>query len=230
MSDIWEDLAIAVAARLEFERRCLRERLIDEFTVVRFAAEYLATKWPGEIRPGEPHPNMQGAFLDLVGLRPRAHAYDLALEAKWLKEKSGTRQWLREIIVDLFRLQHFSTSTVQGVIRVVLVAGTHEKIEEEIFQRDVQTGGGTTKAIPHLLPQQVNQQFQRFGIRQCDQSMRKWLVGCNEELGKQLPSSYKARLAARYSTLPNDPKAYEVVVWLAKCPKNWQSFDPAVEW
>ena len=218
-----------MAARLEFERRCLRERLIDEFTVVRFAAEYLAAKWRGELRPGEPHPDMQGAFLDLVGLRPRADTYDLGLEAKWLKEKSGKRQWLREVVVDLFRLQHFSTRTVQGITRVVLVAGTHEKIEEEIFQRVVQTGGGTTNAITHLLPQQVNQKFQRFAIRQCDHRMRTWLVGCHRELGKNLPSTYDARLVARYCTL-NDPKGYEVVVWLSKCPRNWQSFNPTVVW
>ena len=229
---VFFDLAIAVGTRLEFERRCLREPLIDESTIVRFAAEYLAARWPGEIRPNEPHPELSGKFIDLVGIRPRSEKYDLGLEAKWLKADSGTRQWLKEITVDLFRLQHFKEDVVQDAERILVVAGTSEKIKKEIFEKTVQTGGGTTQAMSYVLPSQISSTYKKFQIRNCDTEIRKWLLGCHEKIGKDinLPSTYDARLAARYSSLTKSDEAIEVIVWRTKRPTGWGSFNPSREW
>jgi hypothetical protein len=201
MIELWQNLAVAVGSRIEFERRCNRSRLLDESAVVRFGAEYLQSQWNGEIRVGEPHQDLAGKFVDLVGTRPLAETFGLVLEGKWLKDDGGDREWLKEIVVDLFRLQHLTTNTAQGAERILLVAGTRKMMRDHILRRKVHSDvGHSVRAMPHVLPERANDALTRFQIRNADANARRWLRKCHEKLGCNLPSTYNATLAGHYRT------------------------------
>jgi hypothetical protein len=228
--ELWQHLALAVACRIEFEQCCGRGALVDESAVVRFAAEYLQAKWDGPIRANVPHGNIPKKFVDVVGTRPRTNDLDLALEAKWAKSEGGTREWLVELVRDLYRLQHFTTHMVQGAARVLLVAGHHDKIREQLLTRKVHaTSGGSVLALPHILPTAFASTVQKIQVRNTDTSMRKWLTKCHSTLGASLPSTYDARLVGHSRTGDTD-SAVEVYVWATYRPKGWGSFNPNVEW
>jgi hypothetical protein len=230
---MWQDLAIAVGSRLEFERKCGRGGLLDESTAVRCAAEYLQAVWNGQINVNEPHDDMPGKFIDLVGTKPRGNNLGLALEAKWLKDDGGTRQWLKEVTVDIFRLQHFTTNVAQNADRVILVAGIRSMIQEKLATYKVDAGGGSTLGIKHVLPTRFSQDFAKFDIRNADVEARNWFKLCHKKLdktlGTNLPSTYNARLAGHYRTWKGIG-AVEVLVWLTRRPQGWGSFNPTVEW
>lgn len=230
MTDIWQGLAIGVACRIEFERQCARGGLLDESAIVRFAAEFLQARWPGDIRVCERHPDLPGAFVDLVGLTPQGKSIDLALEAKWVKDGGGTREWLKEITVDVFRLQHFTSGTAQGVSRAILVAGVRTRMKDEVWDRSVQTGAKSSiTALPLVLPPNPSATASKMPIRKAEQGARRWLKACHKDLGVALPSSYDARLAGHYRTGADD-RGVEAAVWLTTRPQGWGSFDPSSEW
>ncbi|MCH7905623.1 MAG: hypothetical protein IH944_13790 [Armatimonadetes bacterium] len=229
MSDTWRDLAVAVASRIEFERRCDRLGFVDEFTAVRFSAEFLDSQRTGKIRTEEPHPDISNKFIDLVRETKRGKQLDLGMEAKWLRPTGSTRSWLKELAVDLFRLQHFRTGTKQGTHRVLLVVGTHDMIKDNIFDRNVQTGGGSKRGLPFILPENLSTTFTKFEIRNCRPEARKWLRSCRVNLGVNLPSTYDARLAARH-VAASDNDAIEAVVWVTRRKPSWKSFDDNRAW
>lgn len=226
---MWQDLAIAVGSRLEFERRCKRGSLLDESAAVRCAAEYLQAVWNGQIAVNDPHDDMPGKFVDLTATKPRSTRLGLALEAKWLRDEGGTRQWLKEVAVDVFRLQHLTANMAQNADRVVLVAGVHNKIQEKLLTYKVDAGGGSTLGIRHVLPTRSSQAFAKLDIRHCEPEARRWLKLCHKKLGTNLPSTYDARLAGHYRTWKGN-EAVEVLVWLTRRPQGWGSFNPTVEW
>jgi len=230
MNDLWQNLAVAVVSRIEFERRCNRSRLLDESAVVRFAAEYLQAQWNGEIRVAEPHPDLAGKFVDLVGTKPKAEKFGLVLEGKWLKDDGGDREWLKEIAVDLFRLQHLKTKMAQGSERILLVAGTRGMTLDHLLRRKVHSDlGHSIRALPHILPERANDTLTKFEIRKADVNARRWLRKCHERLGFDLPSTYTARLAGHYRSWLGR-EGCEIFVWLTKRPQGWGSFDPSAEW
>lgn len=229
MSEQWNDLAVAVACRVEFENRCGRVGFIDEHTVVRFAAEFLDAHRTGSIESEIPHPDIKNKFIDLVRHTPRGKQLDLGIEAKWLRPSGSTRAWLKEVAVDLFRLQHFRTGTAQGAHRVLMVVGFQSMLETELFGRKVQTGGGTAAGLPFILPTSKSAHFQSFNLRDCPKEARKWLRSCKGELGLNLPSTYEARLAAQYSTREG-PDPVCACVWVTRRKQNWQTFDLKKAW
>lgn len=230
MADIWQHLAAAVACRIEFERRCSRGALLDESGVVRFAAEFFQAEWKGDIRVGEPHPDLAGKFIDLVGTTPQGGSLNLALEAKWLKNDGGDREWMKEIACDVFRLQHLTTGTAQGCDRVVLAAGTREMMRDHLWTRSVHTGlGSSVLALPIILPRSVSATMAKFQIRQCAAEARQWLKRCHTKLGAPLPSTFDASMAGHYRTWIG-ADAVEVAVWVCTRPQGWGSFDAAAEW
>ena len=229
MSEIWQDLAMAVGSRLEFERRCKRGGLLDEAAAVRSAAEYLQAVWNGQIEVSDPHDDIPGKFVDLTATKPRSASLGLALEAKWLRDEGGTRQWLKEVAVDVFRLQHLTSNMAQNAERVVLAAGGRNRIRDKLLTYRVDAGGRSTLGIKHVLPTRFSLEFAKFDIRHCEQEARKWLKLCHTKLGTNLPSTYDARLAGHYRTWKGDD-AVEVLVWLTRRPQGWGSFNPTTEW
>ena len=224
----WQHLAIAVAGRLEFERECNRGALLNESTVVRYTAEYCQANWNGTINVNFPHPGINRKYIDLTGTMPRSPQIGLAVEAKWIRD-GGTRDWIKEVAVDLFRLQHITTNTAQGAVRVILVAGTHSYLRAQLVNRRVRTGGGLVRALPIILPICVTEEFQSFDVRNANLAARQWLRKCQEELGRDLPSTYKAHLSGHYRTGHGDG-ACEVYIWVTKRPQGWGSFDPNIQW
>ena len=183
--NIWQGLATAVACRIEFERQCMRGALVDESTVVRFAAEYLQAQWEGPIEVSFPHPDMDGKFIDLVGKKRFNDQVNLMMEAKWLKQDSGTRQWLREVILDLFRLQHATTGVSQGSDRVLLVVGHRKMVKEQISERLVQSDGPNVLAISHVLPlvKTADGSLDSYKMLEGDKVIRRWIKNCRSKLG-----------------------------------------------
>jgi hypothetical protein len=230
---MWQDLAMAVGSHLEFERKCQRGGLLDESTVVRCAAEYFQAVWKGRIKVNEPHVDIPGKFVDLVGTKPRTNTLSMALEAKWLKDQGGTRHWLKEVAVDVFRLQHLTTNVAQNAERVVLVAGIRSMIKDKLLNFRVDSGGGSTLGIKHVLPTRSSPAFAKFEIRNVEAEARQWLKLCHKQLDKNLAtnlaSTYNARLAGHYRTWKGSD-SLEVFVWLTRRPKGWGSFNPTVEW
>lgn len=229
MADIWGDLAVAVACRIEFEGRCDRLGFVDEFTAVRFAAEFLDSHRKGKVRTDEPHPDMKGKFIDLVRETPGGKLLNLGLEAKWLRPTEGVREWLKELAVDLFRLQHFRTGTAQGTHRILLVAGTNQLIDTELFKRTVQTGSKRQPGLPFILPVGESATFSTFSIRDGAKESRKWLRACHEKLDANLPVKYDARLAGQHPAAGRDD-SIRVLVWVTRRRQNWRSFVPDKEW
>lgn len=233
MSKVWQDLAVAVGCRLEFERKCNRGGLLDESAAVRFAAEYLQAVWDGQIAVNEPHEDMPGKFVDLTARKLRSRNLGLALEAKWLKADGGTRGWLKEVAVDIFRLQHLTSNMAQDAERVVLVAGISSIVRSKLLDAKVHGGEKSTRGLDHILPRALSSEYSKFNIRHCHGEARKWLRLCQRKLDKtlktDLPSTYDARLAGLYQTRP-DGDAVEVLVWLTRRPKGWGSFSPVTEW
>jgi hypothetical protein len=227
-TDPWKNLAIAIACRVEFEQTCNRIALLDESAVVRFAAEYCQANWNGKIDVNYPHPDIDGKFIDLVGTRPRAATVGLAIEAKWVRA-GGVRSWIREIAVDLFRLQHLASNAAQGAYRVLVVAGIRSHLHAGVIKRRVHAGGGTIRALPEFLPTAASNDVQWFDIRYANNRIRRWLRLCHSALGRNLPSSYDARLAGHHRSHRGED-ACEVYVWVTKRPQGWGSFSPTIEW
>jgi hypothetical protein len=234
----WQSLAKAVACRIEWDMQCGYGNLLDESAVVRIAADYLNAHWPGPINCNvpHPHPDLKGKFTDVTGAAVRSAPIQLALEAKWVRD-GGRREWLMEIAVDLFRLQYITCAenpkeVHQDCTRVVLVAGTHKHMHDEVWTRSANTKQKSrVEALPLILPVTPSPTFDKFSIKDCARNARAWLRKCHNEFGHPLPSTYTARMAGRFITdqKPSDD-AIEVVVWLTKRPSGWGSFDPAKKW
>lgn len=226
----WQDLAIAVACRIEFERKCLREPLLSESSAVWFAAQVLQAHWNGKILPEQPHPNIPRAKIDLVGRTPRDNAYNLALEAKYIDPEGGTREWLKELYEDVHRMQHFTGPAMnQHTQRVVLIVGPVGSIRSDIFDRKVQYGGGMTQALPHLLPTSLEQGsivYTRDGFHV---NIRPWLKKVREEMTVNLASHYAAQMVGKFATGTTDD-AIEAVVWKTTRRPRWTHFDPRTTW
>lgn len=228
IDDPWQELAVAVACRVEFEQMCNRSALLDESAVVRFAAEFCQANWNGKIDVNSAHPNMDGKFVDLVGTSPQSPTLAMAAEAKWVRE-GGTREWLKEVAVDVFRLQHLATDVAQGAFRVIIVAGTRALLQSQILERRVHSNGTTVQALPLFLPVVPAADYTSIDIRHADPGLRPWLRKCHEKLGRHLPSTYRAQLAGRHLS-QNSDNACEVLVWVTKRPQGWGSFSPTNEW
>lgn len=225
----WQDLAIAVACRVEYERKCLREELLSESSVVWFAAQVLQAHWNGKVLPEHPHPNIPRAKVDLIGRTPYDTAYNLALEAKYIDPEGGARQWLNEVYEDVHRMQHFTTGTNQYTERIVLVVGPVAAMKEEIFQRRVQHGGGLIRALPEVLPTSVQQGEVVYMRDAFNVNIRPWLKRVREGLPVNMASHYAAELVGQFATGSTDDSV-EAVLWRTKRRQNWTQYDPRTVW
>jgi hypothetical protein len=241
----WQSLAKAVACRIEWDMQCGYGDLLDESALVRIAADYLHAHWPGTINFNvpHPHPHLDRKLIDVTGSTVRSGRLKLALEAKWVRD-GGTREWLVEIAVDLFRLQYITQATRdskdkvdQNCTRVVLVAGTHKHMHDEVWTHSANTKQKSrVEALPLILP--VTQatgsnDFTVLDLRRSARDAWAWLRKCHKKFGHPLPSTYGAQMAGRFitdqSSKPSND-AIEVVVWLTTRPQGWATFDPAKEW
>lgn len=221
---MYQRLAVAVACSIEFERCCQRFDLLDEYGVVRFAAQYMQANWQGIILSNQPHGDLTGKFVDLVGTRPRTPEWSFALEAKFVRHTTGVREWLAEVALDVFRLQHLSTNAVQSTDRIVLLAGQKEQLHDHIFHRLVNTNGARQRGLPMVLPEHILPAPSVVEIRNSPASHHRWFKKLQEGLGADLPISYTAHLAGRYQT-GQSPDSIEVCVWVTRRRRNWHSFD-----
>jgi hypothetical protein len=226
----WQDLAVGVACRVEFERKCMREELLSESSIVWFAAQVLQAHWNGRVLPEQPHPNIPRAKIDLVGKTPQDTTYNLALEAKYIDPDRGVREWLKEVYEDVHRLQHFTAPGInQHAQRIILIVGPVGSVRSEIFNRTVQYGGGSIQALHHLLPATMNQVpvvYTRDGFHV---NMRPWLKRLRDGMSANLASHYGAQLVGHYATGSTDD-SIEAVVWKTMRRQNWTQFDPRTTW
>jgi hypothetical protein len=119
---------------------CDSENLIETFTedaLVRNAVEYLSVRAPWETPFIEgkrsmrevAHPDLPGKKLD-IGMKSTKGETNWAmiLEAKWISKegRNSTKQYVQEIIDDIFRLSVLQENMEEGAHRFLLIGGIEE--------------------------------------------------------------------------------------------------------
>lgn len=231
----WQNLATAAACRLEFEQLCDRGDFTDESALVRTCVEYVQAGTNLAVRPELNHPDLPGnKRLDAAGEIGGAATYAFVLEAKWLKAGGGARQYDVEIVEDLLRLESLQANMGVGTDRALVVAG-HRSTVEALGRKNVQTGGGTTRLMPHVLQERdqnedLPQNQTRIAVRECDPLVRRfWSRMARRIDSPTLPVSYQVALAGYFQT-GSRQDSVEAQVWLVRRSRNRSTFAVPGTW
>lgn len=234
----WNQLAVAVAGRMEFERLCGRGKLMDEGLFVRTCMEFVQATTPDIITPELNHPDIPGATrLDVVGQKTEDGPYSFVTEAKWVRPpRTGpdNRDWMGEIVRDILRLEHVTTGVNVHTERAILIGGINRTLTARIVEKQINVGDGQPRrpvfgdVLQARDPAQSFPQNQtRFGVRDCNSRVRSLFRGSGP--GTRLPVSYQCALAGHHKAGPTQ-ESVEVYVWLIRRSKKRSSFDPAATW
>lgn len=91
--------------------------------------------------------------LDLLGrTRPTTPAAFVA-EAKWIKAGGGTRNWPKEVVHDLLRLESLQVGLNVKTERALVVGGIGKSLRKNFLEVTIQAGGGNPR-IP-VMPRVV---------------------------------------------------------------------------
>lgn len=231
-SEPWGRLALAVAARLEWERLCGRDALLDEAQVRCAAAEFLHASGCGKVEPECEHPDLSNKYLDLVGRKKSSILW--ALEAKWVCTSKGTREWDIEVAEAIARLQILTTdmSVAPPAVRILLLAGPKEEMEKGLLKKGKHTAAGPKRPIfQELLPDDVKGGKAKFQVRiRSDEWFRKVWSKVATRTADCLPSTYDAELISEAILDSTDPCSVIVRVWKTTRPTGWGSFRPSKDW
>lgn len=235
----WKDFARAVTFRLEWERLCERGVLIDEKALHRVVAEYMQATSTLKIVPEHDHLDLSGdKKLDIAAYGPQMASIQIALEAKWIKQDGGVRDWHREVAKDIFRVERLETKLAQQAERIILVSGIADNIQKEFTAKQKNLGGGIGRVpwIDALLPTSTAQGKKTIKVQKCAPAFQGFFREVARELGtvdanKQpvpldVPISYQARMIADFVAVPNDPKCIMTSIWQIGRSQNRQVFTP----
>jgi hypothetical protein len=230
MSDInWDNLARAVACALEWERLCDRGQFLDENSLHRAVAEYLQSVTTSIVKPEFNHPDIPGnTLVDLVGFGPTGKKIDFAVEAKWVKEGGGVRDWPAEIADDLFRLELLTKDMAQQNDRVLVVSGIRGRIDKGLMNKGKNVKGQKRlRWLDEILPDALAPKSRKTLVRDCKVAMRPFFKKRATSIGvAQLPITYQAQLVGHYRVDPNDKNVVETYVWRISRSQNRQLYTP----
>lgn len=222
----WSEVAEAISCRVQFEYNCGRQKLIREDFIKLAAAEVLQAQIEGTVEAEFNHPDIPGnTRIDLIARTAQAGNINALVEIKWVRRSTDlmARQWIREIMADVLRVERVQAGLAQGCDRIVIVAVESEEMRTQVWERRVQAGDGNARenvvatlfqarvaAAEALAPRSVN--LQGLGM-----AFQKLIRGAAPELLASLPSTYNVRLAAHYSTKPN---GIECAIWKITRPQQ----------
>lgn len=167
--------------------------------------------------------------MDLVGFGPQDRKIDFALEAKWVKEGGGVRDWPAEVSDDIFRLELLDTEMAQQNDRVLVVSGIRRSIDKGLINKGKNVKGGQKrlKWLDELLPESLASQARKIDVRDCKIAMKDFFRRRATSIGvNQLPVSYQAQLVGHYRIDQNDKDVAETYVWRIGRSKNRALFTP----
>jgi hypothetical protein len=226
--DRWSKVGHAIACRLEWERLCDRGDLIDEASLVRAAAEVTQALSTEVIVPEWRHPDLKGyRQVDLVG-KGRSKKVKWALEAKWVCTTRGTREWDREVAVDICRLQHLTSGLDVKPLRFLLVAGPSAELRAGLLEKQKNIGKKRMPILAELLPMTPGT-LKKYNVRGCADWLHPFFSNIATDLGAPLPSTYDATLVGQFAAT-QDTESISVCLWMLNRPRGWGSFDPSSEW
>jgi hypothetical protein len=227
----WSNLARAVTCNLEWERLCERGDFLDENSLHRAVAEYLQSVSTSQIKTEYNHKDIPGnTLVDLVGFGPQGKKIDFAVEAKWIKEGGGTRDWPAEVADDVFRLELLDTDMAQQCDRVVVVSGISGRIDTGLINKGMNAkvkGQNRPRWLDELLPESVASQPRKTNVRDCKVAMKPFFAKRAKAIGvAELPISYQAQLVGHYRVDPKDKDVVETYVWRISRSQNRTVYTP----
>ena len=232
-------MARAVACTLEWERLNGRGAFLDENSLRRSLAEHVQSVTTAIVEPEYNHDDIPGnKRLDVVGFGPQQKKIEFAVEAKWIKEGGGTRDWHAELADDIFRLECLTTDMAQRDHRILVVAGIRGRVDSGLINKsknvkkknksnDPTKKPKRLKWVDAILPSTVGSQSRTFKVRDCKEAFTDFFKARSKSVGlKKLPISFQARLVAHYRTDEKDKKATESYVWLVGRSTGRREFTP----
>jgi hypothetical protein len=234
----WQNIAVALASRLQFEVACGRRRLLTEDLSRLFLAEVLQTQISGSIEPEHNHCDLPGnTRVDLILKSPTAQNIEAAVEHKWVRRTTErtVRQWMSELIGDVMRVEALTEQMVQGSERVVCVSGEVNEMRSKIWESESRRGNGAPRVgvVETLLQSRIGMSFapqrpKTVNLRQDGRPFLSKLRHGTPELVSCLPVRYSVQLAGYHRA---HPEGIECVVWLIKRPVGQRvTFDATQEW
>lgn len=234
----WNQVAIALASRLQFEQACRRSRLLTEDFTKIVLAEAVQAYTSGSIDPEYNHPDVPGdARIDLLVRSPQAANIEAAIEHKWIRATTDTtsRNWLGEILADLLRLERLDAEIVQASERVLVIAGEVEQMRRRLWERKVNVGNGQqrVRVVDNLMQSRpdagdVQDAPALINLRDDGAPFSTILASKSGELFNQMPSRYQIQLIGHHRTHTD---GVECVAWRITRPAGQRStFDGATQW
>lgn len=234
----WQQVAVAMACRVQYEQACGRAGLIREDYVRLALSEVFQSLSSGTLDFEYNHPDLPGnTRVDLLVRSPQAQNIETAAEVKWVRQTTETanRNWMSEILRDVFRVERLSVELAQGCQRVVVVVGEHDLMKNRIWNRKVNRGGGLGRlpVIEHLLQRRhydarVVSTPQHVALRHADSAFRSLLGDAASDMADSLPSSYRIQLVGFHRA---DTDGIEAVIWeVTRARGQRWTFDSIVEW
>lgn len=196
-------LAKAIVHWLEFERLCERGKLITESSLKFPLHNYLSATTSTVVElevpiQGLPANTGRKKSIDFVLTRPGGqHAWQHAIESKFVTDK---RSFLQEVFDDIFRLDWISNAGQDEPFeRWLLLAGTHNHLHSQVFDVEINPGGGAARipAFGTILSRDLQQPNHVVQISTSQGRIRQLWRNAAHELGQnQFPTSMRVILGA----------------------------------
>lgn len=234
----WENIAVAVACRVQYEKSCGRGRLLSEDVTMLALAEVVQSHAKGSVEAEFNHPDIPGnSRVDLLVRSPQALNIEVAIEHKWVRSTTANavRHWMPEIVADMLRLERLNQQIAQGCERALVVVGEVEEMKCKVWEREVRQGNGQNRvrvvdSIVQGRPTAGSAQPNPLAVnfRQDCATFRRLVKQAAPELYHDLPSAYQIQLVAHHRTKAD---GVECVVWrVSRGQRQRVMFDANIVW
>lgn len=238
MATNWQKIAMALSSRLQFEVACGRGAMISEDISKTFLAEAIQSQIPGSLEPEFNHPDIPGnSRLDLLIRSSTAQNIEAAIEHKWVRYTGDktSRQWMAEILGDLFRVEKLSSQMAQGSERILVVSGEVKEMRRKVWESESHRGEGRPriKVVNTLMqsrPQSgaVQEQATTIQLRDVGRPFLSKIRHSSRTLLNDLPTRYAIRLVGFHRA---DADGVECAIWKITRPAGQRStFDGSIQW
>lgn len=226
-------MTTAVSGQLEFERLCKRRNFIDESGFVRACVEFIQATTTLQLTPEYNHDDLPGnKRLDIVGRSKDEGKLALAVEAKWVRPRGGSRRWIGEAAEAALRLEKISKETNAHTDRALLIGGISQTIQARLISQKINIGGGRRVVFPHILQPEKESEGDfpynqdKIEVRECDYDFDSFFSDQASNVGGKLPVSYQSALAGRHKSGPK-VNSVEMYAWLIRRSRNRSDFKPS---
>ena len=225
-------MTVAVSGLLEFERLCNRRNFIDESGFVRACVEFIQATTTLHLTPEYNHNDLPGnKRLDIVGRSKREGKLALAVEAKWIRPRGGSRYWIGEATEAALRLERINEEANAHTERALLIGGISQTIQARLIDQQINIGGGRRIVFPHILQPQKGDDVSfpynqtKIDVRDCESDFNSFFTGQAENVGGRLPVSYQTALAGHHKS-GEKQNSIEMYAWVIRRSRNRSDFQP----